>query len=202
MATVPLATPSGEIYWGRLARRARWSNRAKNAALYAFLIAVSVPIILPYFWLATIAFSARTGIAETYVLWRSVLVLVPAIIACWIVAMLARSIARMVLGFAVVAAIAGAAFVILVGPSLHLGNFIFLVERDFASVVRARVGEVRGATQFPSVWRAFWNSIVLASSQTIIVVTVASLAGYHLSRFQFPGRAGMLRSLLVLHASR
>jgi inositol-phosphate transport system permease protein len=200
MATVPLATTSGEIYWDRLARRARWSNRGKNAALYAFLIAVSVPIILPYFWLATIAFSARTGIAETHVLWRSVLVLLPAVIACWIVVMLARSIAQMVLGFAVVAAIAAAAFVVLVGPSLHLGNFIFLVERDFASAIRARVGEVRGATQFPSVWRAFWNSIVLAGSQTIIVVTVASLAGYYLSRFQFPGRAGMLRSLLVLHA--
>ena len=41
---------------------------------------------------------------------------------------------------------------------------------------------------------------MLAGSQTIIVVTVASLAGYYLSRFQFPGRAGMLRSLLVLHA--
>jgi inositol-phosphate transport system permease protein len=200
MATVPLATTSGEIDWDRLARRARRSNRAKNAALYAFLIAVSVPIILPYFWLATIAFSARTGIAETYVLWRSVLVLVPAILACWIVAMLAHSIAQKVLGIAVVAAIAAAAFVTLVGPSLHLGNFIFLVEPDFASVVRARAGEVRGATQFPSVWRAYWNSIVLAGSQTIIVVTVASLAGYYLSRFQFPGRAGMLRSLLVLHA--
>jgi inositol-phosphate transport system permease protein len=31
-------------------------------------------------------------------------------------------------------------------------------------------------------------------------VTVASLAAYYLSRWQFPGRAAMLRSLLVLHA--
>jgi inositol-phosphate transport system permease protein len=32
------------------------------------------------------------------------------------------------------------------------------------------------------------------------VSTVASLAGYYLSRFQFPGRVATLRSLLVLHA--
>ncbi|MCT7378638.1 carbohydrate ABC transporter permease [Chelativorans salis] len=200
MTTVPLTTSPVETDWAQLARRARWTNRARTSALYAFLIAVSIPIILPYFWLVTIAFSARTGIAETQVLWRSLLVLVPAIIACWVVAMVARNLRRMLAGFAVVAAITAVAFITLVGPSLHLGNFIFLVERDFASVVRSRVGEVRGATQFPSVWRAFWNSIVLAGSQTIIVVTVASLAGYYLSRFQFPGRAPMLRSLLVLHA--
>ena len=49
-------------------------------------------------------------------------------------------------------------------------------------------------------WLAFANSLYLAGTQTIIVATVSSLAGYYLSRFQFPGRAGMLRSLLVLHA--
>jgi inositol-phosphate transport system permease protein len=81
-----------------------------------------------------------------------------------------------------------------------LRNFIFLVEPDFASVVRSRVGTVRGAVQFPSVWRAFGNSLLIAGSQTVIVLTVASLAAYYLSRFQFPGRAAMLRSLLVLHA--
>jgi inositol-phosphate transport system permease protein len=54
--------------------------------------------------------------------------------------------------------------------------------------------------QFPNVWHAFGNSILLAGSQTVIVATVASLAGYYLSRFEFPARAAMLRSLLVLHA--
>lgn len=200
MATTPVTVARAGIDWDRLARRARWSSRARNTALYAFLIAVSLPVILPYFWLVTIAFSARTGVAEAGVLWRSLLVLVPAIIACWLVAMLARNAARMAWGILAVATVAAVAFMILVGPSLHLDNYIFLVERDFASVVRSRVGEVRGAVQFPSVWRALWNSIILAGSQTIIVVTVASLAGYYLSRFQFPGRASMLRSLLVLHA--
>ncbi len=40
----------------------------------------------------------------------------------------------------------------------------------------------------------------MAGAQTVIVATVASLSAYYLSRFSFPGRAAMLRSLLVLHA--
>ena len=40
-------------------------------------------------------------------------------------------------------------FAVLVGPDLHLQNFIFLVEPDFASVVRSRVGEVSGAVAVP-----------------------------------------------------
>jgi inositol-phosphate transport system permease protein len=50
------------------------------------------------------------------------------------------------------------------------------------------------------VWSAFANSLYLAGGQTLIVATVASLAGYYLSRFKFAGRAAMLRTLLVLHA--
>jgi len=175
-------------------------HRAEAVALYGFLIAVSLPIILPYFWLVTIAFSARTGVAETMVLWRSTLVLVPAVIAFWLTAMLARNRRQMWLGMAATALGAAIAFALLVGPDLHLRNFIFLVEPDFASVVRSRVGEVHGAIQFPNVWHAFGNSLLIAGAQTVIVVTVASLAAYYLSRWQFPGRAAMLRSLLVLHA--
>ena len=73
-------------------RRARaLARRTKSVTLYAFLIAVSLPIILPYFWLVTIAFSAKTGIAETFVLWRSMFVLVPAVIGLWLAAILARN---------------------------------------------------------------------------------------------------------------
>ena len=186
--------------WDRMAARARSMHRAEAVALYGFLVAVSLPIILPYFWLVTIAFSARTGVAETMVLWRSTLVLVPAVIAFWLTAMLARNRRQMWLGMAATALGAAIAFALLVGPDLHLRNFIFLVEPDFASVVRSRVGEVHGAIQFPNVWHAFGNSLLIAGSQTVIVVTVASLAAYYLSRWQFPGRAAMLRSLLVLHA--
>jgi len=188
------------VDWTGVAARGRNARRARAVGVYAFLIAVSVPIILPYFWLVTVAFSSRVGIAETDVLWRSVLILVPAVIALWLVAMLARSRGQMWLLLGAVVVVALTAFVVLVGPALHLDNFIFLVEPDFASVVRSRVGEVSGAVQFPNVWHAFGNSILLAGSQTMIVATVASLAGYYLSRFEFPARAAMLRSLLVLHA--
>ncbi len=188
------------VDWSRLATRAQTARRARAATVYAFLIAVSLPIILPYFWLIAIAFSAKLGIAETKVLWRSMAVLVPTVIALWLVVALARSRRQTWMGVAAVAVVAIAAFAWLVGPDLYLGNFLFLWEPDFASVVRSRVGEVKGAVQFPNVWHAFGNSVLLAGSQTVIVVTVASLAGYYLSRFQFPGRASMLRSLLVLHA--
>lgn len=194
------SSPTAPVDWDRMAARARSMRRSKAVALYAFLIAVSLPIILPYFWLVTIAFSARTGVANTVVLWRAVAVLAPAVIAFWLAAVLARNRRQLWLGLTAIALAATAAFAWLVGPDLHLRNFIFLVEPDFASVVRSRVGAVHGAIQFPSVWRAFGNSLLIAGSQTIVVLTVASLAAYYLSRFQFPARAAMLRSLLILHA--
>jgi len=194
------AVPATAANWGRLASRAQLQRRTKSAVLYAFLIAVSVPIILPYFWLITIAFSARTGVAETNVLWRSMFVLVPTVIGIWLVTIVARTRRQTWLGLAATALAGAAAFAVLVGPALHLQNFLFLWEPDFASVVRSRVGEVHGAVQFPNVWRAFGNSLLIAGTQTAVVATVASLAGFYLSRFEFPGRAAMLRSLLVLHA--
>ena len=196
------STTSAEpvVDWDALAARARGLRRAKAIALYAFLIAVSLPIILPYFWLVTIAFSAKTGVAETAVLWRSMAVVVPTVVALWLAAAFAQNRRQVWIGMVAVATFATVAFALLVGPDLHLGNFIFLWEPDFASVVRSRIGEVKGAVQFPNVWHAFGNSLLIAGTQTAIVVTVASLAAYYLSRFQFPGRSAMLRSLLVLHA--
>jgi inositol-phosphate transport system permease protein len=59
-----LAKPT-QSDWDRLVARARWSGRARTTAVYGFLIAVSLPGILPSFWLVTIAFSAKTGVVET-----------------------------------------------------------------------------------------------------------------------------------------
>jgi inositol-phosphate transport system permease protein len=186
--------------WVNLAASARNARRLRAFGVYAFLIAASLPIILPYFWLVTVAFSAKVGLAETAVLWRSMLVFVPAVIAFWLAVALADTRRRMLMAITAVAVVTAIAFAWLVGPDLHFGNFLFLWEPDFASVVRSRVGEVKGAVQFPNVWHAFGNSVLLAGSQTAVVATVASLAGYYLSRFEFPARAVMLRSLLVLHA--
>src|SRR5919106_5213303 len=101
--------------WDRLAARARWSRRARTSLIYGFLIAVSLPIILPYFWLVTIAFSAKTGVADTYVLWRSGFSLLPALLAFLILSLIARTMRHLVPGFAAIAAGAPAAFLGLVG---------------------------------------------------------------------------------------
>ena len=93
--------------WDSLAARARLARRTKSVTLYAFLIAVSIPIILPYFWLVTIAFSAKTGVAETLVLWRSMLVLVPAVIGLWLAAILAKQPPADLLGMAAVVSCRG-----------------------------------------------------------------------------------------------
>src|SRR6516162_6859388 len=90
--------PTAPVDWDRMAARARALRRTKAVTLYAFLIAVSLPIILPYFWLLTIAFSARAGVAETFVLWRSLAVLVPVVIVFWLAAMLAQNRRQLWLG--------------------------------------------------------------------------------------------------------
>ena len=145
-----LGSPAGA--GGRLGRaggaRARRLRRAKSVALYAFLIAVSLPIILPYFWLVTIAFSAKTGVAETAVLWRSM-----ARAGAGRHRLLARgdasrrTAARCWLGMAAVALVAAVAFALLVGPDLHLGNFIFLCGAGLrlGRALAHRRGQRRGA---------------------------------------------------------
>ena len=203
MAGAPQArTPTP---WNRLAARARWMRRAKLAAIYGFLVAVSVPLLLPYFWMVTVAFSSKTGTVDTLVLWRSMGILVPFVFACWIWSTVARNARHTLVGCTAITAVSVVVFVIFVLPDLHLGNFIFVSERNFGDIVRetrtgSKTGEVAGGIDFPSVWLAFANSLYLAGGQTIIVATVASLAGYYISRFHFAGRTAMLRSLLVLHA--
>jgi inositol-phosphate transport system permease protein len=202
---VALGSPQSRTPWDRLAVRAKWMRRAKLGAIYGFLIAVSVPVLLPFFWMASVAFSSKTGTVDTIILWRSMAILVPFVLACWICSTIGATARQMFFGFAAITAIAVVAFVVFVLPDLHLGNFIFITEKDFSNTVRERrsgvkLGDFAGGINFPSVWSAFANSLYLAGGQTLIVATVASLAGYYLSRFKFAGRAAMLRTLLVLHA--
>ena len=44
--------------------------------MLAFLVVVSLPIIIPYFWMVVIAFTARTGGVGSYVLWTACAVIV------------------------------------------------------------------------------------------------------------------------------
>jgi len=183
--------------WQALARRAWRTRFTGQSALLAFLVVVSVPILLPYFWMVVIAFTARTGGVASDVLWTACAVIVPAVLIYSVVHMSVGSRRlRLAIGITLVA-IAGTLLLALVGGKLHLDNFRFLTRANFVEELRTKATSGR---QFPSVWTAFSNSLALALSQTVIILTVASLAGYYISRFAFRGRNVFLQGLLVLHA--
>jgi len=52
----------------------------------------------------------------------------------------------------------------------------------------------------PKIWSVTLNTIILAVGQTVGVVLVSSLAGYALSRLNFPGRKSFLAMTLILHS--
>ncbi len=183
--------------WPALARRAWRTRFTGQSTLLAFLVVVSVPILLPYFWMVVIAFTARTGGVPSDVLWTACAVIAPAVIVYSVVHMsVASQRLRLVSGL-ILLAIVGSLLVALIGGRLHVDNFRFLWRADFVEELRSKA--TTGA-QFPSVWNAFFNSLLLAVFQTAIILTVASLAGYYISRFAFRGRNAFLQGLLVLHA--
>lgn len=177
-----LTRPAAAGGWERLAGRATVRRRVKSAALYGFLVTVSVPLLIPYVWLVTRSFSS----GDPAVLWRTVAVLagVGAAVGLW--AGRAASARRATVGYLVIAGAAAIVLAMLIGPDLHLRNFRFLLVPPFDNV--------------PSVWSAFGNSLYLAGTETVLVVAISSLAGYYLSRFRFPGRRLMFGALLALHA--
>ena len=189
--------PAARTDWRALARQSWRTRFTGQSALFAFLVLVSVPILLPYFWMVVIAFTARTGGVGSDVLWTACAVVVPAVLVYSIVHMtVAAKGLRLATGL-ILLAIAGTLLVALVGERLHLNNFRFLWRADFVEELRSKA---TSGAQFPSVWTAFFNSLALALSQTVIILTVASLAGYYISRFAFRGRNAFLQGLLVLHA--
>ena len=194
MARVKQATD-----WDALARKVRRGRKARDTALYAFLMAVSLPIMVPYLWLITLAFTARETDISTAALWPSLFTMVPAVLLTWIWATLARDRRRALIGWAAIWAAALPAFLYLVGGKLHLGNFRFLVDRNF-NADEVTNGSDFGSTAFPSVWTAFSNSLVIALGATVLVIAVASLAAYYISRYQYRFRSASLATVLVLHA--
>ena len=194
-AAVRLETPR-DVDWRRLAERARIRRRATNILLYGFLIVGSLPIVVPYLWLFTVSFSGRTG-ATTTVLWLTLAILMPAMLGLLILrAFVAdpRRLRRLEFGLA---GLTLCALAVLTGPHLHTDNWRFLWIADIADQLKGAGGV---AARHPSVWTAFGNSLFLATAQMVLVATISTLCGYYLSRFDFPGRAGYLKGLLVLHA--
>ena len=183
--------------WDGLAQRGKRRRAINQGLLLAFLITVSVPILIPYFWMFTISVSARTGGVESIVLWRACAILVPAVVGFGIVNMLTDSTSRRLYGYAAIVIAALGAIIWVLGQDLHLQNWAFLWEPDMVAKIRR---QATVEAQFPWVMTALLNSLALAVIQTVLVLTVSTLAGYYISRFQFAGRGGFLQALLVLHA--
>ncbi|MEO7761404.1 MAG: carbohydrate ABC transporter permease [Casimicrobiaceae bacterium] len=183
--------------WAALARSARIKRVAGQSALLTFLLIVSVPIILPYFWMVVISFTARTGGVSTQVLWTACAVIVPAVLIYSVVHMMSPSSRVRAIAIVLLLVAVGALLAALVGGQLHLANYRFLWNPNIIEDIRSKA---TSGGQFPSVWSAFFNSLLLAAAQTAIILVVASLSGYYISRFAFRGREAFLQSLLVLHA--
>ena len=182
------------VDWNKLAQRSRLGRRLRLGALSLFLVAVSIPIAVPYIWMVMIAFTARRGMAETETLWPALLVILVGL-GIYGVAMFWSRRERLSIVIAVFAAFRLG--LILLGKDLHLQNFSFMVN---ANIIDDLDGKGTAGERYPWVWEAFANSLILASTQTVIVVTVSTLAAYYLSRFSFRGRNTFLQSLLVLQA--
>jgi len=183
--------------WRSLARQALLKRGAGQSVLLAFLLLVSLPIILPYFWMLVISFTARSGGVSTDVLWTACAIVVPAVLIYSVVHLVAPSPRLRLVGGLFLLVIAGALLAALIGGQLHVANYRFLWRTNIIEEIRSKA---TAGGQFPSVWIAFRNSLALAVSQTVIILTVASLAGYYISRFAFRGREAFLQGMLVLHA--
>jgi inositol-phosphate transport system permease protein len=189
--------PPMRLDWPALAKRARWKRAAGQSALLTFLLIVSLPIILPYFWMVVISLTARSGGVSTEVLWTACAVIAPAVLIYSVVHIAAASPRlRLVTALALLLT-AAVLLAALVGGQLHFANYRFLWNPNIVEELRSKA---TAGGQFPSVWIAFRNSLALALSQTVIILAVASLAGYYISRFAFRGREAFLQGMLVLHA--
>ena len=196
MSTAALPLAGAPVDWHALAAQARFRRRLSTGLLYAAMALGALPILVPYLWLVTVAFSGRTG-ASTLVLWRTLAVILPALVTASIVGLAIDDRRRRRHGLLLIGAVTAVILGVVTGPHLHLNNWRFLWNPDVADALKGASG-VGG--KFPSVWTAFFNSLVLAGTQMAVVVAVATLAGYYLSRFAFSGRAVFLQGLLVLHA--
>ena len=84
MSTAVLPLEQAPVDWQALAAQARFRRRLSMGLLYAAMALGALPVLVPYLWLVTVAFSGRTG-ASTFVLWRTLAVLLPALVLVSIV---------------------------------------------------------------------------------------------------------------------
>ncbi|MCE2522202.1 MAG: carbohydrate ABC transporter permease [Rhodobacteraceae bacterium] len=181
--------------WQSIARRSTRLRKINFVLLIGFLTIVSIPVLLPFFWVVVISFSARTGGVESAVLWKACSILVPAVFAYGGFHLAVKSVRRRLIAAGALIAASTAGLYLTVGDDLHLHNYRFLVNPNLVEELR---GAATAGGQFPWVWVAFINSLVVAAISTLFKVTIATLSGYYLSRFAFRGRSSFLQGLLIL----
>ena len=191
--------PVAQAHWDGLAAKAKRERRLGHGLILAFLITVSVPILLPYFWMFTISVSAKTGGVSSVVLWRACAVLVPTVLAVGLLnAFTDRGTVRLY-GTAAILCIAGAALAFSVGRDLHLQNWTFLHNANFVQESRAAARRRRNRSSRPSgppsatrwPWRRCRPCWCWVSARSPATTSRGSISA---------GRATFLQALLVLHA--
>ncbi len=144
--------------WDMLAAKAKRNRLVGQSLLIGFLIVVSLPILLPYFWMFTISVSAKTGGVESAVLWKACAVLVPTVIAFGLMRMAIEGRRHRIYGGVAIIAVALFSVIWSIGDELHLANWGFLWDPDMVAKLEGR-RQATVQSQFPSVWTAFFNSL-------------------------------------------
>ena len=185
--------PAKQTEWNSLAQKARRYRFGIQAALLGVMTIVTAPVIVPFIWLITISLTDSSGgRIDTQTVWYVLAVSVPVIFVLGVFNSYfpdARYRKRVNL-LAMLAAVFGM-YKIFEGK-LHLENFGFFSSATIDSITR------NGG--YPTVWVPLINSLTIAISVTILVVIVATLAGYFISRFNFRGRKQCLQALIILHS--
>ena len=57
-----------------------------------------------------------------------------------------------------------------------------------------------GRSGYASIWRVTFNTFLVGLTMTVLICFISSMAGYALSRLNFPGRKGFLSMTLILHS--
>ncbi|MFZ9114939.1 MAG: carbohydrate ABC transporter permease, partial [bacterium] len=110
------------VKWQQAVLRSRRRRQWKLAALTIFLSVVSIPILLAYLWMVTIAFTAKTGGVETATLWIAAAILTPMLIIYAVIHNIEDLPNKRRWGWGLIG-VGFAIGVVLLWDEFHLGNF-------------------------------------------------------------------------------
>jgi len=57
-----------------------------------------------------------------------------------------------------------------------------------------------GRSGYASIWRVTFNTFMIGLTMTVLICSISAMAGYALSRLNFPGRKSFLSMTLILHS--